>query len=105
MKAIAPRNVVTMDLIDISVLLYLDGRTLTVDVMQRNFAAFETQICKVRQTSGDQILHDLVLTIDGYELAGEFFERNAMTNAIQTQLDSAMVKTFTVEAFTHAGVV
>ena len=78
MKAIAPCDVVTLNLIRIAVLIYTDPRSTPINIVKRHFAAFETHIPSVCQTTGDQILHHLVLSIDGDVLAREFYEGDSV---------------------------
>src|SRR5580658_3705708 len=97
MKAIATCDIVTLNLIRIAVLNHTDRRPAPINIVKRHFAAFETHIPSVCQTTGDQILHHLVLSIDGYVLAREFYEGDSVQYAIRSQVDAVMAQAFAVE--------
>ena len=53
------------------------------------------------QPRGDEILHHLLLAVDGHDLAGEIGERNAMAHAVEAQLDAMMREALRVQAVRH----
>src|ERR1700761_9582936 len=103
MKAIAPRDVVTTNLIHVSALVHTD-QGAAIDIAERHVAAFETHIRPISHTTGDEIPHYLMLSIDGHVLACEFYEGDAVQLAIQAQINAAMPQTFAVEAFAQTQV-
>ena len=97
MKAIATCDIVTLNLIRISVLNHTDRRPAPINIVKRHFAALETHIPSVCQTKSDQVLHHLVLSIDGHVLTREFYEGDSMQHAIQSQVDAIVAQTFAIE--------
>src|ERR1700733_3615646 len=102
MKAITTCDIVTLNLVPIAFLVHTDRRSIPIDIMKRHLAAFEAHISPVSQTKGDQILHHLVLSIDGHVLAREFYERDSVQQAVRSQVDAIMAQAFAIETFAGA---
>ena len=66
MEAIAAGDELAVDVIDIAVVSDTNGGAVCFEVMQRNLAAFETQISTIAQPPGNEVLHDFLLTINGH---------------------------------------
>src|SRR4051794_8896979 len=71
--------------------------------MQGNIATFEAQIGAVCEAARDQVFDYFLLAIDRNALAGKFEEGNAVPHAVEPEVNSAMAKSFAVEAFRDTG--
>src|SRR5580658_3122432 len=98
MKAIATCDIVTTNLICIT---HTNRRLAPINIVKRHFAAFETYIPSICQATGDQILHHLVLSIDGHVFTREFYERDSVQHAIRSQVDAAMAQALAVETVAY----
>jgi hypothetical protein len=67
--------------------------------VQRNLTTFKSEIATVAQSAANEILYDLLLTIDSDGLSGEFDEWDAMKPAVVAQLNALMTEAFPLQTF------
>jgi len=97
METIAPGDKVATDGIHSTSPFHPNGWSSPVEIMQRNFSAFESQIAAIDQSAADEILHDLLLSVYCHRLPGEFDEWNAMKPTVQSQFDTLVTEAFLLE--------
>lgn len=64
----------------------------------------EDDLAVVREPSSDQVLQHLVLRIDGHgSTTGERMQVDAVSGAVEANLEAVMVETFSLQPFANAG--
>ena len=81
-----------------------DGGTLFVDAPNLASLGLEQDRRTGVDASLDQVFDHLLLAVDKYAPAGQLLEVDAMALAAESQMNSAMLETFTVEPVPHTGV-
>jgi hypothetical protein len=70
--------------------------------MDRDVVDLEQQWPSVSQSAGNQILHDLLLAVDGNALVHQCLEIDAVEIAVDADVDSPMQHALPLQAFTYS---
>jgi hypothetical protein len=97
MEAVAPGNVLTVDAVDIALLLHANQRVTSIDIVQRNLATFKAEIGPVVKPAADEVFDHFLLAVDGHRSSSQFYKRNAMKPAVQAQLDPLVAEAFALQ--------
>jgi hypothetical protein len=101
-KSVAPGNVVAVDLLRPTFVPEADLRFLRLQVMHRDVIDLEQQRSSVSQAAGDQILHDLLLAVDGHPFVHQGLEIDAMEVAVDADVDPPMQHALALQALAYS---
>src|SRR5262249_62400058 len=84
-EAAAAGDEVAGECLLLAVLAIADARCRTVVIFERKNLGLEPDLPAAGEAGIDQVLHHLVLPVDGHHLAGEVRERDAMAAAAEAE--------------------
>ena len=103
MEAVAAAEVVTLQPLGAPVVLEGHEGVLALEVVQLDVAHLIEQHAVGGLSRGEQILHHLLLAVDGDRPpAGQLREGDAMTGAVETQLEAVMDETLPPHPLAHS---
>lgn len=94
-----------MQFVDGAILLEMNHRRTSIKTMNADVYCFKNDLSIGKEPSLDKVLDDLVLTIHGDRLAGQFLHVDAVAFAGKAQLDAMMKHPFAAHALAYAGLV
>ena len=105
MEAVASRHEVAAEVALLAVLAIAHARLLTVDVERTDVVHVETNLPVAGEPGGDQVLHHLVLPVDGDRTsARQLAQRNAVSRTVELQIQAVMHEPLAIHALTDAGI-
>jgi len=103
MEAVAPSNEIASQFVGYAILSKSDFRLGAIEIMHADVFDLEQDLSASGDAGIGQIFDDLVLGIDGDSFStGEVFEIDAMTVAMEAQLDSIVNQAFTLHPLAHS---
>ena len=103
MEAVAAGDEVAVDRALLAIDVEADGRTVAVDVAHAHVVRLEDDLVAGGEARGDEILHDLVLAVDGDgAAAGELAQGDAVAHAVELEVEPLVDEPFAVHALAHA---
>ena len=103
MEAIAGADKITDDLMRLSAVLEADARRLALEIVDADLTRLENNLPAVMQTRLNEILHHLVLRVNGDRApSGQLVHVDAVTHPIKTQLDAVMDQPLAAHALSHS---
>jgi hypothetical protein len=101
-KAVAAADEVTGELLALAAVPEPNFRCLAGEVMDADVARLEQDLTAVREAPVDQVLHHLLLTIDGHALADELAEIDVVQGAAEAEIDAVVEHALALHARAHA---
>ena len=102
MKAVAAADEVAGQLLVLAVVPEPDFRGLAGEVMDADVGRLEQDLAAIGEPPVDQILHHLLLAIDGHALADELAEIDVVQGAAEAEIDAVVEHAFALHARAHA---
>ena len=102
-KPVTATDEIAGDFARFAVLAETDAGRLAADIVHRNVLDVEQDRHAVVDESGDEILHDFLLTVNGNALAGELAEVDVVGPAVEREVDAVVEHGFALEPRTDAG--
>jgi hypothetical protein len=90
MEAVATADEVAVDLLRLAAMTELDLRRLARKAADPDVRALEQDLPAVGEPARDQVLHHLLLAIDGNALADQLSEVDVMQRAIEAEIDAVV---------------
>ena len=101
-KAVAAADEVAGELLVLAVVPEPDFRCLAGEVVNADVARLEQDLATIRKAPVDQILHHLLLAVDGHALADELAEIDVVQGAAEAEIDAIVEHSLALHARAHA---
>src|SRR5262249_8266482 len=102
-KAVAPANEVAAELGLLAVVPEADFRRAAGKIVHADVARLKQQLPAVGEPPRDQVLHHLLLAVDGHALADEFAEIDVVQSAAEGKIDPVVEHALALHARADAG--